>query len=81
MDKNQKFLKRLSSKEFANLEKVLQKIHNQQTDGLDIKKLSGHTDVFRVRVGDIRIIFLANRTSTDILEISRRSEETYHNFW
>jgi mRNA-degrading endonuclease RelE of RelBE toxin-antitoxin system len=80
MDKNQKFLKKLSSKELVALQSVLQKIQNKQTEGLDIKKLSGHTDVFRVRVGTIRIIFLANRSVIEILEISRRSEKTYHNF-
>ncbi|MBY0537878.1 type II toxin-antitoxin system RelE/ParE family toxin [Patescibacteria group bacterium] len=80
MDKNQKFLKKLSSKELLALQSVLHKIQSKKTDGLDIKKLTGHTDVFRVRVGTIRVIFLANRSVIEILEISRRSEKTYHNF-
>jgi len=80
MDKNQKFLKRLSSKELTALQKVLLQIQERKTTGLDIKKLSGHHDIFRVRAGDIRIIFLANRTTIEVLEISRRNEKTYRDF-
>jgi mRNA-degrading endonuclease RelE of RelBE toxin-antitoxin system len=76
MDKNQKFLRRLSSKELRSLQAVLLQIQERKTAGLDIKKLSGHQDVFRVRTGDIRIIFLANRSTIEILEISRRNEKT-----
>lgn len=80
MDKNQKYLKRLTSKELLALESALLKIKNKDTSTLDIKKLSGHNDIFRVRIGDVRIIFLANRSGTEILEIGRRSEKTYHKF-
>ncbi len=77
MDKNQKLLKRLTPKELGALQNVLQLIQERKTAGLDIKKLSGHQDLFRVRIGDIRVIFLANRTTIEIFEISRRSEKTY----
>ena len=80
MDKNQKFLKRLSSKEFAAVEIVLRKILSKNTTGLDIKKLSGYSDVYRVRTGNIRIIFLDDIRHTEVLEISRRSEKTYKDF-
>jgi mRNA-degrading endonuclease RelE of RelBE toxin-antitoxin system len=80
MDRNQKFLKRLSSKEFIAVEQVLQKILIRDTSGLDIKKLSGYRDVYRVRTGNIRIIFLDTGNSIEILEISRRDEQTYKNF-
>lgn len=80
MDRNQKFLKRLSSKEFTVVEKVLRKIFVNDTTGLDIKKLSGYRDVYRVRTGNIRIIFLNTGNYTEILEISRRSEGTYKDY-
>ena len=80
MDKNQKFLKRLTPKELIALQKILVQIQERETTNLDIKKLSGHQDVFRVRSGNIRIIFLANRTTTEILEISRRNDKTYRDF-
>lgn len=80
MDRNQKFLKRLSDKEFAAVEKILQQILIRDTTDLDIKKLSGYRDIYRVRHGNIRIIFLDTGNYTEVLEISRRSEQTYKNF-
>ena len=80
MDKNQKFFKRLSPEELSALQKVLQLIQERKTAGLDIKKLSGHQDVFRVSTGDIRVVFIANRATIEILEISRRNEKTYRDF-
>ena len=77
MDKNQKFLKRLTDKEFSTVEKTLQKILARETSELDIKKLAGYRDIYRVRVGTIRIIFLDTGNYTEVLEISRRSEQTY----
>ena len=80
MDRNQKFLKRLSNKELIAVEKVLQKILIRDTTGLDIKKLSGYRDIYRVRTGNIRIIFLDTGNYTEVLEIARRGEQTYKNF-
>lgn len=80
MDKNLKFLKRLSTKEFSSVEKILRKIHVGDTKNLDIKKLSGYQDVYRVRIKTVRIIFLITENRTDVLEISRRSEKTYKRF-
>jgi mRNA-degrading endonuclease RelE of RelBE toxin-antitoxin system len=80
MDRNQKFLKKLSIKEFYAVEHILQKILVRDTSNLDIKKLSSYKDVYRVRVGSIRVIFLDNGNHTEVLEISRRSEKTYKDF-
>lgn len=80
MDKNQKFLKRLSKKEFAVLQSVMQQIEDGKTANLDIKKLTGHPDIFRVRVGTIRIIFISNRNTNEILDVGRRNEQTYRDF-
>lgn len=80
MDKNQKFLKRLSKKEFTTLQAVMQQIEDGKTTNLDIKKLTGHQDIFRVRVGTIRIIFISNRNTNEILDVGRRNEQTYREF-
>ena len=80
MDRNQKFLKRLSDKEFSAVEIALQRILARDTAGLDLKKLSGYRDVYRIRTGNIRIIFLDTGSNPEILEISRRSEKTYKNY-
>ena len=80
MDKNQKFIKRLSKKEFTLLQSVLQQIEDNETNNVDIKKLTGQPDIFRVRVGTIRIIFISNRDTNEILDIGRRNEHTYRDF-
>jgi mRNA-degrading endonuclease RelE of RelBE toxin-antitoxin system len=77
MDKNQKFLKRLSSSELATVEKILHKIYSGETEGLNLKKLVGYRDIYRARVGTIRIIFLSDERGVYILEIGRRKEKTY----
>ena len=76
----QNFLKRLSNKEFDAVEHILRKILVRDTSSLDIKKLSSYKDVYRVRIGSIRIIFLDTGNHTEVLEISRRSEKTYKDF-
>ena len=80
MDKIQKLLKRLGQKEFKAVFEALQKIKTGNVASLNIKKLTGHTNIYRARVQDIRIIFLANKERIEILDISRRSEKTYRDF-
>ena len=79
MDKIQKLLKRLTAKEYDAIFQALQNIQTGNVVSLDIKKLSGHRDIYRARIQNIRIIFLANEHGTEILDISRRSEKTYKN--
>lgn len=80
MDRNAKFLRKLTKKEFDNLAEIVDGIKSADTVGLNIVKLTGYQDVFRAKVGRIRIIFLATRDKIEILEISRRSEKTYKDF-
>lgn len=77
MDRNAKFLKRLSYKELRVIEKTLQLLMQRKVSGLDIKKLVGYKDVYRVRVSDIRIIFLDTPKGIEVLQISHRSDTTY----
>lgn len=80
MDRNQKFLKRLSTKEFSAVMSVLEKIEDRDFSKLALKKLSGHKDIYRVRVGTVRIILFYNDSKAEVLEIGRRNENTYKNF-
>ncbi|MDD2693341.1 MAG: hypothetical protein PHY14_00235 [Candidatus Gracilibacteria bacterium] len=57
MDKITKFLLKLSLSERIILLEILEQISNLHLDNLDVKKLAGETDLFRVRKGKIRIIF------------------------
>lgn len=80
MDKNQKLLKKLSKKEFDTVQTTVEDILLGRTKHLDIKKMTGHKNLYRVRVQNIRIIFLKIESGIEILEISRRNENTYKNF-
>ena len=79
MDKIKKALKRLSAKERLKVKQLLTKLKNNETKGLDIKKLKDRHDIFRLRSGDLRIIYRVKNNQLNILSIERRSERTYKN--
>lgn len=79
MDKITKLLKKLSSKERERLQEMLTLLISGDTSSLDIKKLKGVDDIYRVRNGDTRIIFQKQGKEIRILEVSRRDEGTYKN--
>ncbi|OHA65850.1 MAG: hypothetical protein A3D64_00050 [Candidatus Wildermuthbacteria bacterium RIFCSPHIGHO2_02_FULL_49_9] len=80
MDKISKALKRLSPKERGQVKELLLKIESGELAGLDVKKLKGRGDIFRVRRGDLRVIFQRKNGAVSILAVERRSEGTYKNF-
>lgn len=78
MDKIEKALQKLSSKERKAVEELLSLLNIQDTTLLDIKKLKGHTDIFRARKGSLRIIYWKDAQGTIfVLAIERRGENTY----
>ena len=78
MDKITKALQKLSAKERQKIKAVLTRLLAQETEGLDIKKLKDRNDVFRVRIGDLRIIYrVDSQGKTMILAIAQRNEKTY----
>lgn len=80
MDKISKLLKKLSSEERARLEEVLVLLISGDPSSLDIKKLRGTEDIYRARIGELRVIFQKQRKEILILEVSRRNESTYKDF-
>ena len=77
MDKIAKALKRLSLKERKVVRGILRKIKKEDFEGLQIKKLKKRDDIFRVRKGDVRILYRKEKEKISILAIERRSENTY----
>ena len=77
MDKLTKFLHRLTPKERAGVEASIVCILSRKTEGFDIKKLRGQTDVFRLRIGSIRVIYQQDAADTHLLYIGRRNDTTY----
>lgn len=80
MDKLGKVLQKLSDKERSTLKELLARLHDGTTRGLDIAKLKGYSDIFRLRKGKLRVIFRMTGESIFLLKIDRRSETTYNDF-
>ncbi len=77
MDRIEKALKNLNSKEKKKLKNILSQINSGNFRSLDLKKLKGRTDIYRVRKGDIRVIFRQEKNnSLKILAIERRNSKT-----
>ena len=74
----EEFLAKVTAKEKTVLDAVAKKVQENDLTELDIKKLSGYEDLFRVRKGKFRIIFQINKTSTKMLTIEKRSDTTYN---
>ncbi len=72
-----KLLSKFSKEERKVLERLIEEVVSLRWRGLDIKKLKGYQDVFRVRKGDLRIIFTRSKKDIFILAIDRRRESTY----
>jgi len=80
MDKIQKALSKLSVKEKEKIKEILLQIDEGSFQKLDLKKLRTREDIFRVRKGNIRIIFRKKGDSVKILSIERRTTTTYRKF-
>ena len=77
MDKIQKVLSKLSAQEKEKIKDVLLLIKAKNLHGLDVKKLKGFDNIFRVRKGQLRILFRIENNQTYILKIERRNDNTY----
>ncbi len=77
MDKIAKALNKLHPKERAQIKDTLLKLQSGDAAGLDIKKLNGRDDIFRIRRGNFRILYRLETGTIFILAIERRNEKTY----
>ncbi len=73
----EKFLAKVTGKEKKILAGIIEKIIDKNLKGLDVKKLAGYDNIFRVRKGDFRIVFKTTKTDIKILFIDKRSDTTY----
>jgi mRNA-degrading endonuclease RelE of RelBE toxin-antitoxin system len=76
-DKIQKILAKLSDKEKEIVKLLILRVKLDDTQGLDIKLLKGHADLFRVRKGRLRIVYKKGKDGFLIVRIDRRNEKTY----
>ncbi len=80
MDKIEKALQKLSDKERALIKSMLEKLQSNKVQGLNIAKLKGYSDIYRLRKGKLRIIFRTRDGIIYLLKIDRRSDATYNEF-
>lgn len=73
----QKVIAKLSSKEQERVEKIIEQVLRGDLANLDIKKLQNKVDIYRVRKGDVRIVYQIINGEILILAVERRSERTY----
>ena len=79
MDKLEKALKKLSVPERRQVESILQQLVSGEMQGLDIKKLKGQHNIFRVRKGMLRILYRVDKQGTVFpISLGKRSDKTYH---
>lgn len=77
MDKVSKALKKLLPAQRKAVKNIILLIDSEQYLGLDLKKLKGYNDIFRVRRGRWRIIFKVDGVNIKILTIEKRNDNTY----
>ena len=77
MNKLDKFLSKLDKKARFVVEEEMSRIVSNQLSGLDLKKLKDGQNLYRVRVGRIRIIFERTKSANLIKDISYRDGNTY----
>lgn len=78
MDKIAKALKKLNPTQRKQFKKILLQIQAGQYSRLDVQQLKGHTDMYRVRKGSMRIIFQVKKEGViTILTLEKRSDITY----
>ena len=77
MDKIDKALNKLIFKEKEQMKNIIKALQLGRFDNLNIKKLKGFQDVFRVRKGRLRIVYQLLGRKIIILKIDKRKEDTY----
>lgn len=79
VDRIDKQLKKLSEKQRRTFEKLIEQVLLGDTKKLDLKKLKGRDDVYRVRKGAFRIIFRKDESGdVKIIAFENRSDTTYN---
>ena len=77
MDKIDKALNELIFKEKERIKNIIKALQLGRFDNLDIKKLKGFQDVFRVRKGRLRIVYQLLGRKIIFLKIDKRKKNSY----
>lgn len=78
MEKWRKQLQKMPWYDRARINVVVKLLFARDFSDLDRQQLKGRENVFRVRVGNYRVIYHDDGKTVTIVEIPRRSETTYN---
>lgn len=67
----------MTEKERYKVVEALEKVRSKDLTALDIKKLKGSKNIFRVRIGRARIIFIIEDGCNYIKQVGFRDDNTY----
>jgi mRNA-degrading endonuclease RelE of RelBE toxin-antitoxin system len=77
MHRIDKFLAKLDTERRQKVLDAVERIKARNFTGLNMKKLGGFVDEYRVRVGRVRIMFMMNDAEVRIYDIDNKSDHTY----
>ena len=80
MNKIEKFLRKLSNREQEAYLLLMMQLKKDYTKIPNIKKLNGYKNMFRIRIGRYRLIFLIDKNKVEIIKITKRDDRTYTGF-
>lgn len=78
MNKIEKFLAKLNHDRRETTMELIRKIVLGNLQNLDVKKLKGSGEVFRVRSRRIRILFIKKDIGYGIIDVDNRDDNTYN---
>ena len=79
MTKLERIIKKFSAIERKVIKNTVIQVKTGSFEGLDVKKLQGSRDIYRVRKGSMRIMYyLGVDKEIVVFAIARRSDNTYN---
>lgn len=77
MDKTTKFLKKLSHQERYKIREIISNILDGNIKNFNVKKLRGRDNTFRVRSGNIRVVFKTKNSIISLIFVGRKNDTIY----
>ena len=80
MEQWEKQLRKIPSKDRGRLLEVLELLFQRKFSSFDRQRLKGYQHIYRIRVGNYRILYFDDGTDIILKALKRRNEATYSDF-
>ncbi len=80
MNEIEKALAKLPKEYRSSFDAIMLRLLARDFLGLNVAKMKGHKDIYRLKQGRLRIIFRMHGGRLLVLQVGLRSEKTYRNF-